>query len=69
MLQADREEDAMGKYDGYVSPYLRRPLRSYEEVMREQAERARGEIRSDTANGTATRDPARKGTDDVEPRR
>ena len=53
--------------DSYVSPYLRRPLRTYEQFMREQAEQARETIRGDSANGNATRDPVRKGGDDVEP--
>lgn len=41
MRQIDREEDAMSTYDDDVSPYLRRRLRSYEEVVRE-TDRAAG---------------------------
>ncbi len=55
--------------DNYVSPYLLRPPRSYEQVMREQAEQARREARSDTANNTTDQYPARKDSGDVEPRR
>ena len=55
--------------DNYVSPYLLRPPRSYEQVMRKQAEQARREARSDTANNTTDHYPARKDADDVEPRR
>ncbi len=64
ILRANRRKNAMCTNDSYVSPYLRRPLRPYEQFMREQA---RETIRGDGANGNATRNPVRKGGDDVEP--
>jgi len=56
--------------ENYVSPYLRRPPRSYEEVMRERAERHHGVNRADTpkgtddegaASGVSKRNPRREG--------
>jgi hypothetical protein len=38
--------------ENHVSRYLRRPPRSYEEGMRERAERDHGVNRADTPNGT-----------------
>ena len=55
--------------DDYVSPYLRRPLRSYDEYLREQAERGRGEIRPEATNCTAAQGPGQGGNGDGEPRR
>jgi hypothetical protein len=56
--------------ENYVSPYLRRPPRSYEEVMRERAERDQGADRVNTpkatddegtASGVSKRNPRREG--------
>lgn len=53
----------MCKNDSNVSPYLLRRLRSQQEVMRKQAEKARGAIRSESPNGATTGNPARNDGD------
>ena len=58
----------MCTHDNYVSPYLRRPLRTYDEIMREGAERTGPENRSKARTGTVNRSPAGKAGDDGEPR-
>ena len=69
MQRANCREYAMYTNDGYVSPYLLWRLDSYEQVMREQAERTGGGNRPIITIGAAARSPNRKGTDDVEHRR
>ena len=66
---ADQEDDAMCTKDNYVSPYLLRPPRSYEQVMREQIKRGGRKTRPGTVNGSADHNSGRKDADDVEPRR
>ena len=59
----------MCKNDDNVSPYLRRPTRSWEEILREQAKRAgRVNRRIDSPTGPLTRDLPKEDEDDVEPR-
>ncbi len=43
----------MCSHDDYVSPYLCRPLRTHEEIVREEAERAARENRSKARARTA----------------
>ncbi len=54
----------MCSHDNYVSLYLRRRLRTHEEIVREEAARTRQvEIES------LMHDPTREASDDVEPTR
>ena len=53
--------------DDDVSPYQRRPLRTYEKFLRDQAERARKVNGSETPTGTSTRNSGQEDPDDVEP--
>ena len=69
MQRAERKEDAVSTDRDFVSPLLLRPLRSYEQVMREHADRTRGRNQPDTLNGTTARSPALNRTDDVDPSR
>lgn len=57
----------MHNNDDIISPYLRRRLRTYSEVIGEQTERALGAIPGNAPTGTAIRKPARTGQDDAEP--
>ena len=52
--------------DRYVSPYLRRRLRSYEEVLRERTEQAHRVQRVDRPMEPTTRDPVREAEDDAD---
>ena len=53
--------------DNYVSPYLRRRLRTYEEIVREEAERTRRETRAKVRAETVPHEPGHEASDDVEP--
>ena len=58
----------MCSHDNYVSPYLRRRLRTYEEIVREEAARGR-KSRSEVRAETAPHGPGHEAIDDVEPTR
>ena len=60
----DRQEDALGTYVSTVSPYLLRPLRSYQEAMRQRNECSRPEDRIN-ASGLDPREPADMAGDDA----
>jgi hypothetical protein len=49
-----------GKDDDSVSPYLRRPLRLFEEAQREQAQGEKRPDRRKVPTTSVTRDPADK---------
>ena len=57
----------MHSNDDSVSPYLRRPLRTYAEVIGEQTKHALGATPGSAPTGTAIRRPARTGQNDAEP--
>jgi len=65
-MQNNREADAMSTNDSNVSPYLRRPIRTYDEFLRERIERA---TKANTV-GTSIKKPTcefpRNGTNHVE---
>jgi len=50
-----------------VSPYLRRPIRTYEEFLRDRGERATEANRIGSSAGTPTRSLPRRDADHVEP--
>ena len=56
----------MRKTGGTVSPYLRRPLRTYAEFIGEQTRHALVATPGYTLTGTADRGPARSGHVDAE---
>ena len=58
----------MCEIKNYVSPYLRRPLRSFEEIVREEAERTGPENQSKARAETVAHEPGHEATDDAEPR-
>ena len=62
-------ENAMCAHDNYVSPYLRRPLRTYEEILREEAERSVRENRSKARAETVPHGPGYETSNDVAPPR
>ena len=64
MRQIDREDDAMSASDDDVSPYLRRPLRSYEEVVSETSKDPKPEDRFE-ATSPLIRGSGREATGDV----
>ena len=45
-----RKGDVMCMSPGYVSAYLQRPLRNYDQALREQAERPHGDVSPGTVN-------------------
>ncbi len=53
--------------DDTVSPYLRRPPRTYTEFIGEQTRHAPGATPGGAPTGAAIREPARSGQDDAEP--
>jgi len=57
----------MCAHDDTVSPYLLRPLRSYEQAMRDRAARTACKGGRPSVGGADSRGPARRETDDVEP--
>lgn len=52
--------------DDKVSPYLRRPIRTYEQFLREQAEQSRGAGRIESALEPSARNHHRRGIDGVQ---
>ena len=58
----------MCEIKNYVSPYLRRNLRSYEEIVREEAERTEPEDQSKARVETVPHEPGHEASDDAEPR-
>lgn len=65
MGRTDRNDAAIGVKGAHVSPYLRRPLRSYEQFLRDEAERlAAADSSTWPKNGTHPR----KESEHVEPR-
>ena len=59
----------MCSHDNYVSPYLRRPLRTHEEIMGEDAGRTGPEDRSKARADNAPHGSGHEASDDVEPTR
>ena len=63
-----RETIAMHKTDDTISPYLRRPVRSYAEFVKERTRRA-AEVNPDRTPVRSTiRMHGRSGSEDAEPR-
>jgi len=60
----------MRTHEDNLSPYLRRPIRTYEQVLREQTKSAGGaNRRSASPSGPSPRSMPRREKDDVEPGR
>ena len=59
----------MCTHDNYISPYLRRRLRTHEEIVREEAERSELTNRPRARAETARDRPVHEVSDDVEPTR
>ena len=59
----------MCSHDNYVSPYLRRHLRTHEEIVREEAERSELKNRPKATCETAPNGSGHEASDDVEPTR
>ena len=62
-------ENAMCSHDNYISPYLRRRLRTHAEIVREEAERTEPESPSKASAETGPHGPGQGASDDVEPTR
>ena len=58
----------MARRDAYVSPYLRRSPRSFEQVMRDRVERVGNGALSEEAKEAPEPSPTQKKSGDVEPR-
>ena len=56
-------------HDDYVSPYLRRRLRTHEEIVRDEAERSELKNRPKARAESVPHKPSHEASDDVEPTR